>query len=280
LLVKAGSGLATLGTPDSAGVPDDIARNTLVLPYNDSEAIETAFKTRGAEIAGVIIEPVAGNMGCVPPGNGYLQSLRKITSEYGSLLIFDEVMTGFRVAYGGAQILYDIKPDLTCLAKIIGGGMPLGAVGGISEVMNSLAPIGPVYQAGTLSGNPLAVTAGLLTLRIIRELTPYPELERLSAKLESGITEVLNNVGIENCSNRVGSMMTTFFNKGPVTDWNSAAKSSTSRYGEYFRAMLDEGVYLAPSQYECAFISIAHTDEIIDKTISATERAVKKISSQ
>jgi glutamate-1-semialdehyde 2,1-aminomutase len=279
LLVKAGSGLATFGTPDSAGVPADIARHTIVVPYNDAEALAKAFDEQNGEIACVIIEPVAGNMGCVPPREGYLEAVREITSRHGALLIFDEVITGFRVAYGGAQELYGVKPDLTCLGKIIGGGLPVGAFGGRADVMDRLAPLGPVYQAGTLSGNPLAVTAGLAILKLLRESNPYSQLEHLGSKLEQGLRAAASEAGIQATVNRVGSMMTAFFTEGPVTDWLSAKKSDTDRYARYFRAMLEEGIYLAPSQFECAFVSLAHTDELIEKTIAAARLAIGALNS-
>ena len=277
LLVKAGSGLATFGTPDSAGVPADFARNTLVVPYNDEEALARTFAEKGSEIACVIIEPVAGNMGCVPPRPGYLESVRSITSRYGALLIFDEVITGFRVAYGGAQQLYGVKPDLTCLGKIIGGGLPVGAFGGRADVMDRIAPLGPVYQAGTLSGNPLAVTAGLTILKLLKEFNPYLELDRLGARLEQGLRDASAEAGVPTTINRVGSMLTAFFNRAPVGNWAGAGQSDTTRYAQFFRAMLEEGVYLAPSQFECAFVSLAHTDELIDKTIAAARSAMSSL---
>jgi glutamate-1-semialdehyde 2,1-aminomutase len=278
LLVKAGSGLATFGTPDSAGVPADFARNTIVVPFNDEGALTKTFEEQGSEIACVIIEPVAGNMGCIAPQAGYLQSVRETTRAHGSLLIFDEVITGFRVAYGGAQELYGVKPDLTCLGKIIGGGLPVGAFGGRADVMDRLAPLGPVYQAGTLSGNPLAVTAGLAILKLLKDPNPYPELERRSAKLEKGLREAAARAGVPATSNRVGSMLTAFFTEGPVTDWPSAKRSDTDRYARFFRSMLEEGVYLAPSQFECAFVSLAHTDELIDRTVEAAGAAMGTVS--
>jgi glutamate-1-semialdehyde 2,1-aminomutase len=277
LLVKAGSGLATFGTPDSAGVPASIANNTIVLPYNDAEVVRRAFEERGAEIACVIIEPVAGNMGCVPPAQGYLESVRDVTSRAGALLIFDEVITGFRVAYGGAQELYGVKADLTCLGKIIGGGLPMGAFGGPSDVMDQIAPLGPVYQAGTLSGNPLAVSAGLATLRLLKEIDPYQELEQRSANLERGLADAAAESNVTAKINRVGSMLTTFFQAGPVTNWDTAKKSDTDLYARFFRAMLEEGMYLAPSQFECAFVGLEHTNEVIDKTIQSARRAFKAI---
>ncbi|HEY9231524.1 MAG TPA: glutamate-1-semialdehyde 2,1-aminomutase [Blastocatellia bacterium] len=277
LLVKAGSGLATFGTPDSAGIPADFARHTLVLPYNDEAALAQAFAERGDEIACVIIEPVAGNMGCVPPAAGYLERLRELTAAHGALLIFDEVMTGFRVAHGGAQQLYGIKPDLTCLGKIIGGGLPVGAFGGRRDVMDVVAPLGPVYQAGTLSGNPLAVSAGLAMLRLIRETDPYAELERRSAALELGLREAAGEADVAATVNRVGSMMTAFFSDVPVTSWDTAKQVDTARYGRFFRAMLEACVYLAPSQFECAFVSFAHSDADIERTVEAARRVMPSL---
>ncbi len=277
LLVKAGSGLATFGTPDSAGVPADFARNTIVVPYNNAGALKKTFDQQGSEIACVIIEPVAGNMGCVPPSPGYLEAVREITVDHGALLIFDEVITGFRVAYGGAQQLYGVKPDLTCLGKIIGGGLPVGAFGGRAEVMDRIAPLGAVYQAGTLSGNPLAVTAGLAMLKLLRDSNPYEELERRGAKLEQGLRDAASAAGISATVNRVGSMLTGFFTEGPVTDWPSAKRSDTNRYGHFFRSMLAEGVYLAASQFECAFVSLAHGDELIERTIEAARHSMSAV---
>jgi glutamate-1-semialdehyde 2,1-aminomutase len=274
-LVKAGSGLATFGTPDSAGVPADFARNTVVLGFNDEQALRAAFEEQGDEIACVIVEPVAGNMGCVAPGAGFLEMLREVTAVHGALLIFDEVITGFRIAYGGAQELYGVKPDLTCLGKIIGGGLPAAAFGGRADVMERIAPLGAVYQAGTLSGNPLAVTAGLTTLKLLKETNPYAELERLSGRLESGLKGVAGKLGVPATVNRVGSMLTAFFAEGPVTGWPTAKQADTNLYARFFRAILDEGVYLAPSQFECAFVSAAHSDDIIDRTIEAARVAMK-----
>lgn len=278
LLVKAGSGLATFGTPDSAGIPADFARNTIVLPYNDESALREAFAEQGSRIACVIVEPVAGNMGCVAPREGFLNALREVTTASGSLLIFDEVITGFRVAYGGAQELYGIKPDLTCLGKIIGGGLPVGAFGGRADVMDRIAPLGPVYQAGTLSGNPLAVSAGLAMLRALKELNPYEELDRRAARLEKGLRDAARAAGVPATINRVGSMMTAFFLEGEVTDWGSASRADTRRYASYFRAMLEEGIYLAPSQFECAFVSLAHTDEVIEGTVEAAFKAMRSVA--
>jgi glutamate-1-semialdehyde 2,1-aminomutase len=267
LLVKAGSGLATLGIADTQGVPKAFCDTTIALPFNSPEAVEEAFRAHGDRIAAVIVEPVAGNMGCVPPLPGYLQALREVTCRYGALLILDEVMTGFRVAFGGAQQRYGVTPDLTTLGKVIGGGLPVGAYGGRKDIMSKVAPAGPVYQAGTLSGNPLAVAAGLAMLR---HLKAHPEIyaqletraEALCAAVPAGITV-----------NRVGAMFTFFFHPGPITDWESAKASDTARFGRFFRAMLDRGIYLAPSQFEAAFLSAAHTDEDIAKTVAAAQEA-------
>ncbi len=276
LLVKAGSGVATLGLPDSPGVPPALARDTLTVAFNNAEALDDLFKQH-SDIAAVIIEPVVGNMGCVPPRDGYLQAVREVTSRAGALLIFDEVMTGFRVARGGAQELYDIKPDITTLGKIIGGGLPVGAYGGSKELMRNIAPAGPIYQAGTLSGNPLAMTAGLVTLRRLRDVAVYQRLEAASSRLVAGLGEAARTAGIQTVTNRVGSMWTSFFNSEPVNDWDAANKSDRALYGRFFHAMLAEGVYLAPSQFEAAFVSLAHSDEIIDRTIEAAKRACTKL---
>jgi len=278
LLVKSGSGLATFGTPDSAGVPADFARNTLVAPFNDEEALNAVFAEKGGEIACVIVEPVCGNMGCVPPRPGFLEVIQKLTKAHGALLIYDEVITGFRLAYGGAQQLYGAKPDLTCLGKIIGGGLPVGAFGGRADVMACIAPLGPVYQAGTLSGNPLAVAAGLTMLRLLKESNPYAELDRRGAILEQGLTSAASAAGVSATINRVGSMLTAFFTDAPVTDWASAKTSDTKRYAGFFGAMLDQGIYLAPSQFECAFVSLAHTDEVLERTIEAARSAMTAIA--
>ncbi|OGK83854.1 MAG: glutamate-1-semialdehyde-2,1-aminomutase [Candidatus Rokubacteria bacterium GWC2_70_16] len=260
LLVKAGSGGATFGVPDSLGVPQALAALTLALPFNDLPAVERAMAERGREVAAVVVEPVAGNMGVVPPAPGYLQGLRRLCTQHGALLLFDEVITGFRVAWGGAQALYGVRPDLTCLGKIIGGGLPVGAYGGSRELMGRIAPLGGVYQAGTLSGNPLAVAAGLATLRALEAPGVYERLERLGARLEQGIREGAAAVGAPVTVNRVGSMLTCFFTEGPVTDYASARRADTARYARYFHAMLARGVFLAPSQFEAAFVSLAHTD--------------------
>jgi len=274
LLVKAGSGVATLGIPGSAGVPEEFVRFTLALPYNDPGAVEQAFQKFKGQIACVIVEPVVGNMGCVPPQKGYLDALRYLTSRQDALLIFDEVMTGFRVAFGGAQELYGTRPDLTTLGKVIGGGLPVGAYGGPAEIMDMVAPLGPMYQAGTLSGNPLAMAAGLAMLchlRHNREI--YGRLERLSATLVEMVLEAARSAGVPLTANRVGSMFTWFFNGAPVTDWASAAKCDTQAFGHFHRAMLDAGVYLPPSQFEAAFLSAAHTDEDVAQTVAAVRQA-------
>jgi glutamate-1-semialdehyde 2,1-aminomutase len=274
LLVKAGSGVATLGIPGSAGVPEEFTNFTLALPYNDICALDQAFEKFKHQIACVIVEPVVGNMGCVPPARGYLEALRAITSHDKALLIFDEVMTGFRVAYGGAQELYAIQPDLTTMGKIIGGGLPVGAYGGPSEIMDLVAPLGPVYQAGTLSGNPLAMAAGYATLSYLREHEDvYAKLDKLAAEVVARVAAAAKDGGITMCHNRVGSMFTWFFAAGPVTDWTSAAKSDTEAFGRFFRAMLENGIYLPPSQYEAAFMSAAHTEGDVRQTIAAAKQA-------
>lgn len=278
LLVKAGSGVATLGLPDSPGVLPEVASQTLTVPFNDLSALKRVFEEVGDEIAAVIIEPVVGNMGCVPPRDGYLQSVREITRQHGALLIFDEVMTGFRLALGGAQELYGVQADLTTLGKILGGGLPMGAFGGRPEIMEIVAPVGPVYQAGTLSGNPLAVTAGLTTLRLLRSLNPYAALATNTARLVEGLGEAAANAGIPVAANRVGSMFTTFFTPDPVSDWTAANRSDRQRYAAFFHAMLEQGVYLAPSQFEAGFVSIMHTQEIIEQTIAAAHKAYARLA--
>jgi len=274
LLVKAGSGLATLGIPGSAGVPEEFTQFTLALPYNDICALDQAFEKFKHQIACIIVEPVVGNMGCVPPARGYLEALRAIASQDKALLIFDEVMTGFRLAYGGAQELYAIQPDLTTMGKIIGGGLPVGAYGGPSEIMDLMAPLGPVYQAGTLSGNPLAMAAGCATLSYLREHKDvYSKLDTLAAEVVAGVATAAKDAGVTMFHNRVGSMFTWFFAPGPVTDWTSAAKSDTEAFGRFFRAMLENGIYLPPSQYEAAFLSAAHTERDVQQTIAAAKQA-------
>jgi glutamate-1-semialdehyde 2,1-aminomutase len=269
LLVKAGSGLATLGIADTQGVPKAFCDTTIALPYNSLDALEVAFRAHGAQIAAVIVEPVVGNMGCVPPLPGYLKGMREITARHGALLIFDEVMTGFRVAFGGAQQRYGIRPDLTTLGKVIGGGLPVGAYGGRKDIMSKVAPVGPVYQAGTLSGNPLAVAAGLAMLRHLKAHPEvYDRLEAMGAKLAAAAPACVT-------VNRVGSMFTFFFTDGPVTNWESAKKSDTEKFGKYFRGMLERGIYLAPSQFEAAFLSAAHTGEDIARTITAASEVLR-----
>ncbi len=279
LLVKAGSGLATFGTPSSAGVPAAMTSATLVVPYNDLAAATKLFKTHGAQIAAFLIEPIAGNMGCVPPADGYLAGLRKLCDKHKSLLIFDEVMTGYRVGLAGAQGLYGVRPDITCLGKIIGGGMPVGAYGASAEIMDRLSPAGPVYQAGTLSGNPLAMSAGLATLEALHEDGVYDQLESTAARLAEGVARAAEKAGVTLCQTRVGSTGCTFFHPGPVSDYASASRSDTKAYARFFHAMLNRGIYLAPSQFEAWFVSLAHTDEQIDQTIEAAEEAFAELNS-
>jgi glutamate-1-semialdehyde 2,1-aminomutase len=275
LLVKAGSGVATLGIPGSAGVPEEFIQFTLALPFNDVQAVEHAFQKFKHQIACVIVEPVVGNMGCVPAADDYLVALRLITEREKAVLIFDEVMTGFRVAFGGAQELYNIRPDLTTMGKIIGGGLPVGAYGGPKEIMDLVAPLGPMYQAGTLSGNPLAMAAGCATLKHLRDRKDeiYPRLDKLSDELVQGVAVAAKDAGVNLCHNRVGSMFTWFFTPGPVTDWDSSSKSNTDTFGRFFRTLLDNGVYLPPSQYEAAFLSAVHTEQDIQQTIAAAKLA-------
>ncbi len=277
LLVKAGSGAATLGVPDSPGVPADYAKNTITVPFNDIEKVREVTDREGEEIACIIVEPLPGNMGVVPPKEGFLEGLRSICDEKGMVLIFDEVMSGFRVAYGGAQELFGVTPDLTCLGKVIGGGLPVGAYGGKREIMDMVAPAGPVYQAGTLSGNPLAMTAGIETLKILSEPGTYDLLEERSSMLAEGIREISNRTSVPTFSTRVGSMFCTYFTDGEVTDYASAKRSNTERFGKFFLAMLNEGVNLAPSQFEAGFVSLAHSSEDIEKTLSAAEKAFRSL---
>lgn len=277
LLIKAGSGVATLGLPDSPGVPESTAVNTITVPYNDLEAVRLAFSRYGEEIACIIVEPVAGNMGVVPPQPGFLEGLREITQQYGSLLIFDEVMTGFRVGLNCAQGLYGVTPDLTCLGKVIGGGLPVGAYGGRREIMEHVAPSGPIYQAGTLSGNPLAMAAGLTTLQILGRPGVYEQLERQAARLEEGFTRNAEELGVPCTINRVGSMICPFFTDQRVTDYESAKTSDLQRFAKYFAHMLDLGISVAPSQFEGMFVSTAHTDEHIEQTIAAHREALSRL---
>ena len=277
LLAKAGSGMMTLGIPDSLGVPADFAKHTFTAPYNDLHSVQQILRDKGKQIACIIVEPIAGNMGVVPPAPDFLPALRQLTLANDSLLIFDEVISGFRVHYGGAQALYGITPDLTVLGKIIGGGLPVGAYGGRKEIMDLIAPAGPVYQAGTLSGNPLAVTAGLATLKQLRAKNVYKKLEERSAALAEGIGKEAKRASIPLVQHRVGSMMTSFFASEPVVDWNSAKRSDTKRYGQFFHQMLQQGIYLAPSQFEAVFLSTAHSSADIERTIKAARVAFKAL---
>jgi glutamate-1-semialdehyde 2,1-aminomutase len=272
LLVAAGSGAATLGIPGSAGVPEGAARDTIVVPYNDLASVDM-FCSAG-DVAAVIIEPVAGNMGLVEPAPGYLEGLREITRKHGTILIFDEVMTGFRVAYGGAQERYGVTPDLTTIGKIIGGGLPAAAFGGAAAIMQKLAPLGPVYQAGTLSGNPLAMAAGLKAMEILARPGTYDRLEHLGKRLGDGLLAAATAAGVSARMNRVGSMLTLFFTKDPVTNYETAKHADTQRFGSFFRKMRDRGVFLPPSQFEAMFVSLAHTDEDIDQIVSAAKESV------
>lgn len=279
-LIQAGSGAITLGLPNSPGVTMGTARDTVIAEYNNLDSVKAIFREKGNEIAAIIVEPVSGNMGCVPPSEGFLQGLRELTSAYGALLIFDEVITGFRLAKGGAQEYYGITPDLTTLGKIIGGGLPVGAYGGRKEIMDMLAPIGPVYQAGTLSGNPLAMSAGIAMLTMMKDIPDfYPELERKAAILEAGIRKNLKETGIKGVINRVGSMMTLFFtDESQVTSLDEAMKSDTEKYAAFFKMTLESGIYIAPSQFECLFVSYIHTDEEIAETLAANLKALKQLS--
>ncbi len=277
LLVRAGSGAMTHGVPTSAGVPDSYAQETLVADYNDLASVERYFEEYPGDVAGVIVEPVAGNMGVVPPSEGFLEGLRRVTQANGAVLIFDEVITGFRVAYGGAQTLYGITPDITCLGKIIGGGLPVGAYGGRREIMEQVVPLGPMYQAGTLSGNPLAVTAGITTLRELQKPGVYEGLDALAQRLTDGIAVVFQRAEVPGSINRVQSMFTGFFTGGPVEALAQVEQSDAGQYGRYFHAMLERGVYFAPSQFEAGFVSTAHTEEDIDRTIEAAEAALREL---
>jgi len=278
LLVKAGSGGATFNVPDSAGVPEEVTKLTVSVAYNHLDAVTHAMDEHGDDIAAIIVEPVAGNMGCVPPAEGFLQGLRQICDERGALLIFDEVMTGFRVAYGGAQTLYGIKPDITTLGKIIGGGMPIGAYGGSRKLMEQISPLGPVYQAGTLSGNPIAVAAGKSTLGVLKNSSIYRDLEERSAEFEHGVRRSAEKHSVPITFNRVGSMWTIFFTEGPVTDYESANRSNRDKFARFFHVMLAEGVYLPPSQMEAAFFSAAHAKKDILQLIERADRALKKVA--
>ncbi|MFN3650743.1 MAG: glutamate-1-semialdehyde 2,1-aminomutase [Armatimonadota bacterium] len=278
LLSSAGSGLATLGIPDCPGVPAAFASLTTSVPFNDLDAVRETFREVGGEIAAVIVEPVAGNMGCVPPEPGFLEGLREITAQHGALLVFDEVMTGFRLAYGGAQERFGITPDLTTLGKVVGGGFPLAAYGGRREIMQKMAPAGPVYQAGTLSGNPVAVSAGLAQLELLEDGTAYPLLEARGQQLEDGLRAAAAEAGVPCVVNRVGSMITGFFTDRPVRRYEDARTCDTERFGRFFRAMLDRGIYLAPSQFEAAFISTAHSEADIQRTVDAARECLREIA--
>ncbi|MFC1942516.1 glutamate-1-semialdehyde 2,1-aminomutase [Chloroflexota bacterium] len=277
LLVSGGSGLATLGLPSSPGVPIGYTQNTLVAPYNNLEAVSEIFKKYSGEIAAVIVEPVAANMGVVPPQAGFLEGLRRLTTEHGALLIFDEVITGFRVSYGGAQTVFGIKPDLTCLGKIIGGGLPVGAYGGRREIMEMMAPVGPVYQSGTLSGNPLAMTAGIETLKVLNQAGNYDGLEKSAAIMEEGIAKAASSLNFKVNISRFASLLTVFFTDAPVIDYESASRAETTLFKGFFQELLAQGIYWPPSQFEAAFISLAHTDKDIQDTIRAVEKAFKSL---
>jgi glutamate-1-semialdehyde 2,1-aminomutase len=277
LLVRAGSGATTLGIPDSKGVPDDFAKNTIPLPFNDLDAVKQVIEEEGKQIAAVIVEPVPGNMGVVLPQEGFLSGMRELCSQHDIVLIFDEVMSGFRVSWGGAQTLYGIIPDMTCLGKIVGGGLPVGAFGGRREIMENLAPLGPVYQAGTLSGNPLAVAAGLETLKLLSQPGTYETLEEGSRYLTEALKEIAVKTGVEIYSTRVGSMFSMFFSSGPVVDYDTAQKSDTDKFSRYFHSMLKRGIYLAPSQFEAGFLSLAHSPEDFDKTLEAATKTFKEL---
>ena len=277
-LVKAGSGVLTLGIPGSPGVPDDIVRNTISIPYNNEEILEKTLRDENLDIACVIVEPVAGNMGCVAPEPGFLQKMRSLTEELGIVLIFDEVITGFRLSYGGAQEYYSVTPDLTCLGKIIGGGLPVGAYGGRAEIMNNIAPDGPVYQAGTLSGNPLAMAAGIATLKLLQQAGFYKELEAKAAGFAEKLQMVAETTGVPVRLNRVGSLMTAFFTDEEVIDFDTAMKADTDLYAAHYRQMLSRGIYLAPSQFEVAFISASHSENDLDKALKMTEWSFKNLS--
>lgn len=278
LLTKAGSGMATLGIPTCPGIPSSFTAQTVVAPYNSLEAVEQIFNGFKQEIAAIIVEPVAANMGVVPPQRGFLEQLRSLTYSSGALLIFDEVITGFRVAYGGAQALYKVTPDLTCLGKIIGGGLPIGAYGGRRQIMEMVAPLGQVYQAGTLSGNPLAMTAGIEALKLLSQPEVYSQLEAKSSLLERGLLQAANRAGINIQVSRVGSILTAFFTRKPVTDYETACRTNTELYARFFHQMLSLGIYLPPSQFEATFTSMAHSDDDIQATVDAADRAFSSLS--
>jgi glutamate-1-semialdehyde 2,1-aminomutase len=270
-LVKAGSGVATLGLPDSPGVPKSATSNTLTAPFNNLEAVKELFEENRDEIAGVILEPIVGNAGFIAPDAGFLEGLRELTHEHGALLVFDEVMTGFRIAYGGAQEKFGITPDLTTLGKIIGGGLPVGAYGGRRDIMSMVAPAGPVYQAGTLSGNPLAMTAGIKTLELLQKPGTYEYLDSITQKLADGLLQIAKETGHAACGGQISGMFGLFFANGPVHNYEDAKKSDTAKFGRFHRGMLERGIYLAPSQFEAGFTSIAHTEEDIERTLKAAQ---------
>jgi glutamate-1-semialdehyde 2,1-aminomutase len=276
-LVKAGSGVATLGLPDSPGVPKSTTANTLTAPYNDLDAVRQLFEENPGEIAGVILEPVVGNAGFIPPEAGFLAGLRELTHEHGALLVFDEVMTGFRISYGGAQKKFGITPDLTTLGKVIGGGLPVGAYGGRKDIMAMVAPAGPMYQAGTLSGNPLAMTAGIKTLELLRQPGSYEQLDRVTSRLIAGLLNAAKETGHAACGGSISGMFGFFFAEGPVANYEDAKKSDLTKFSKFHRGMLEQGVYLAPSQFEAGFTSLAHTEEDIDRTIEAAQSVMSRL---
>ncbi|MCC5617425.1 glutamate-1-semialdehyde 2,1-aminomutase [Nostoc sp. CHAB 5836] len=276
-LVKAGSGVATLGLPDSPGVPKAATSTTLTAPFNDLEAVKALFEENRDEIAGVILEPVVGNAGFIPPDAGFLEGLRELTHDHGALLVFDEVMTGFRIAYGGAQEKFGVTPDLTTLGKVIGGGLPVGAYGGRRDIMSMVAPAGPVYQAGTLSGNPLAMTAGIKTLELLQKPGTYEYLERITKKLEDGLLQIAKETGNAACGGQISAMFGLFFTSGPVHNYEDAKKSDTAKFGRFHRGMLERGVYLAPSQFEAGFTSFAHTEEDIEQTLAVARDVMSSL---
>ena len=276
-LVKAGSGVATLGLPDSPGVPKSATASTLTAPFNDLEAVKALFEQNPQEIAGVILEPVVGNAGFITPDAGFLEGLRELTQEHGALLVFDEVMTGFRIAYGGAQAKFGVTPDLTTMGKVIGGGLPVGAYGGRREIMSMVAPAGPVYQAGTLSGNPLAMTAGIKTLELLSKPGTYEHLEKITQKLADGLLKIAKDTGHAACGGHISAMFGMFFTAGPVNNYEDAKKSDTAKFGRFHRGMLEHGIYLAPSQFEAGFTSLAHTEEDIEQTLAAAKAVLSSL---